>query len=102
MRVQDGVMLHRVLPWLWRLADEDEGRPELPWELQQQLLEALHCCPVAEDPQVSIWWAEVACVKCPFTGGVVFAGNGSAGQCFLKGVSPTCQLAATASTVALL
>jgi hypothetical protein len=50
-------MLHRVLPWLWRLADEDEGRPELPWELQQQLLEALHCCPVAEDPQVSIWWA---------------------------------------------
>jgi hypothetical protein len=47
-------MLHRVLPWLWRLADEDEGRPELPWELQQQLLEALHCCPVAEDPQVSV------------------------------------------------
>uniref|UniRef100_A0A383W6D0 TOG domain-containing protein n=1 Tax=Tetradesmus obliquus TaxID=3088 RepID=A0A383W6D0_TETOB len=51
--VKDGVMLHRVLPWLWRLADEDEGRPDLPEELQQQLLEALHCCPVAEDPQTS-------------------------------------------------
>jgi hypothetical protein len=50
--VQDGVMLHRVLPWLWRLADEDEGRPELAEELQQQLLEALRCCPVAEDLQV--------------------------------------------------
>lgn len=47
-------MLHRVLPWLWRLADEDEGRPDLPEELQQQLLEALHCCPVAEDPQVTM------------------------------------------------
>lgn len=45
-------MLHRVLPWLWRLADEDSSRPELPSELQQQLLDALHSCPAAEDLQV--------------------------------------------------
>lgn len=45
-------MLHRVLPWLWRLADEDAGRPEVPVSLQQQLLEALECCPAAEDLQV--------------------------------------------------
>jgi hypothetical protein len=50
--LQDGVMLHRVLPWLWRLADEDAGRPEVPESLQQQLLEALECCPAAEDLQV--------------------------------------------------
>ena len=49
---QDGVMLHRVLPWLWRLADEDAGRPEVPPPLQQQLLAALNGCPAAEDPQV--------------------------------------------------
>lgn len=45
-------MLHRVLPWLWRLADEDAGRPEVPKTLQQQLLEALALCPAAEDLQV--------------------------------------------------
>lgn len=50
--LQDGVMLHRVLPWLWRLADEDAGRPDVPEALQQQLLEALECCPAAEDLQV--------------------------------------------------
>lgn len=48
LALQEGLMLHRVLPWLWRLADEDAGRPEVPWELQQQLLEALTCCPSAE------------------------------------------------------
>lgn len=46
-------MLHRVLPWLWRLADdEQQGRPEVPWEVRQQLLEALRLCPAAEDVQV--------------------------------------------------
>lgn len=45
-------MLHRVLPWLWRLADEDAGRPHVPEGLQQQLLEALESCPAAEDMQV--------------------------------------------------
>lgn len=50
--LQDGVMLHRVLPWLWRLADE-EVRPYAPTRSQQQqLLEALECCPAAEDLQV--------------------------------------------------
>lgn len=53
-------MLHRVLPWLWRLADEDAGQPErfeVPQALRQQLLEALECCPAAEDLQVRIaWW----------------------------------------------
>lgn len=52
--LQDGVMLHRVLPWLWRLADEDAGLPEVPPSLQQQLLEALECCPAAEDLQVGM------------------------------------------------
>jgi hypothetical protein len=47
-------MLHRVLPWLWRLADEDAGHPTVPWELQQQLLEALQSCPAAEDAQVCV------------------------------------------------
>jgi len=47
-------MLHRVLPWLWRLADEDAGLPEVAPSLQQQLLEALECCPAAEDLQVSV------------------------------------------------
>jgi hypothetical protein len=45
-------MLHRVLPWLWRLADEHAARPVVPAELQQQLLEALMCCPVADDTKV--------------------------------------------------
>lgn len=51
-------MLHRVLPWLWRLADEDAGQPEkfeVPKALRQQLLEALECCPAAEDLQVRLW-----------------------------------------------
>lgn len=49
-------MLVRVLPWLWRLADEDSGRPvgfEVPQAQQHQLLEALECGrPIAEDLQV--------------------------------------------------
>lgn len=47
-------MLHRVLPWLWRLADEEVRPYEPTRSQQQQLLEALECCPVAEDLQV--WW----------------------------------------------
>jgi hypothetical protein len=51
--VRDGVMLHRVLPWLWRLADEGEvGRPEVGAEGRRQLLEALGSCLAAEDVQV--------------------------------------------------
>lgn len=64
--LQDGVMLHRVLPWLWRLADEDAGhRMQVPAPEQQQLLAALVACPAAEDVQVGTavrllagcaWW----------------------------------------------
>jgi hypothetical protein len=53
--VQEGVMLNRVLPWLWRLAD-DEGAAcsnwRVPPQMKQQLLEALLSCPAAEYQQV--------------------------------------------------
>lgn len=45
-------MLHRVIPWLWRLADEDASRPEVPHDMQQHLLQALGACPAADDIQV--------------------------------------------------
>jgi len=53
--VQEGVMLNSVLPWLWRLAD-DEGAAcsnwRVPPQMKQQLLEALLSCPAAEYQQV--------------------------------------------------
>jgi hypothetical protein len=69
-------MLHRVLPWLWRLADEDAGQPEkfeVPQAMRQQLLEALECCPAAEDLQVRMLWGanlvgcRYACTRAPAT-----------------------------------
>lgn len=50
--VQEGVMLHRVVPWLWRLADDDATRPEVPEWMQQELLEALRNCPAADEIKV--------------------------------------------------
>eukprot|EP00878_Enallax_costatus_P047027 GHUV01057389.1.p2 GENE.GHUV01057389.1~~GHUV01057389.1.p2 ORF type:complete len:116 (+),score=40.32 GHUV01057389.1:258-605(+) len=48
--VEEGVMLHRIIPWLWRLADEDDSnRPEVPVIMQERLLEALRLCPAADD-----------------------------------------------------
>jgi len=48
-------MLNRVLPWLWRLAD-DEGAAcsnwRVPPQMKQQLLEALLSSPAAEYQQV--------------------------------------------------
>jgi hypothetical protein len=52
--LQSGVMLHRVLPWLWRLADEGRGPCEVAPRARRQLLDALMSCPAAEDLQV--WW----------------------------------------------
>lgn len=45
-------MLHRVVPWLWRLADDDATRPEVPEWMQQELLEALRNCPAADEIKV--------------------------------------------------
>lgn len=67
--VREGSMLHRVLPWLWRLADsEAEGGGGggsggvsggggsllvVGAAAQRALLDALVACPAAEDMQVS-------------------------------------------------
>ncbi len=49
-------MLPKVLPWLWRLADDSQMRVELPAELKTTLLGALagvQAVAAAEDPNVS-------------------------------------------------
>ena len=46
-------MLHRIIPWLWRLADADNtSRPEVPVIMRERLLEALRLCPAADDVKV--------------------------------------------------
>lgn len=62
-------MLHRVVPWLWRLADEDATRPAVLPDMQKQLLQALRSCPAADDIQVSsivmlLDCQAVVCVVC--------------------------------------
>lgn len=55
--LQEGVMLHRIVPWLWRLADEeDTTRPDVI--LQERLLEALRLCPAADEIKVMCWLLE--------------------------------------------
>lgn len=46
-------MLSRILPWLWRLADDDNTRFEAPLPLRAQLLAALRAAHgAASDPAV--------------------------------------------------
>lgn len=48
-------MLPRILPWLWRLADEGQGHVEVAPQQQQQLLAALAAAAgSAQDPQVCV------------------------------------------------
>lgn len=48
-------MLPRILPWLWRLADEGQGHVEVAPQQQQQLLTALAAAAgSAQDPQVGV------------------------------------------------
>lgn len=51
---QHGSMLPKILPWLWRLADEETNRFEAPTELANCLLQALTAVTATcSDPQVS-------------------------------------------------
>ena len=46
-------MMHRVMPWLWRLADEDcQQQFAVPPELREELIAALARSPHADGPQV--------------------------------------------------
>lgn len=46
-------MLPRILPWLWRLADEGQGHVEVAPQQQQQLLAALAAAAGStQEPQV--------------------------------------------------
>jgi hypothetical protein len=51
-------MLHRVLPWLWRLADENQSHLEVPEATRHQLLAALAACPAPDDVQVRVGGGE--------------------------------------------
>lgn len=42
----------QVLPWLWRLADEQGGTPDASPAVRGALLDALATCPAAEDVQI--------------------------------------------------
>ncbi len=51
--VQDGPLVARMVPWLYRLADEEHNRYEAPHELRVALLAGLRAAvPVVTDPQV--------------------------------------------------
>lgn len=56
-------MLHRVMPWLWRLADVDcQQHFTVPQDLREELIVALAASPYAEDPQV---WAVQSVLATP-------------------------------------
>jgi hypothetical protein len=58
-------MLHRVMPWLWRLADEDcQQHFAVPQELRDALIAALANSPCAEDPQVQCFLRILVCANC--------------------------------------
>lgn len=67
--VREGSMLHRVLPWLWRLADSEAdggggGLVAVDTPGQHALLDALAACPAAEDALVSHGMrADAGCAK---------------------------------------
>jgi len=50
--VQDGVRLEKVVPWLYRLADDKQTGFQVPRDMQQQLVQALDAASTA-DPQMS-------------------------------------------------